>query len=244
MQVQSDSVPLLSSHVRPLYLDDPDKVEHQTTVTDTGTALIKKNQYHWIQLAETIFHPQGGGQLSDKGTINGIKVDFVHKEVIGNDKNCFEIKHCFSQPVPIDRGQVVALKIDQDFRRTNSRWHTAAHVVGHLVEKMYPQLEAVTGNCFPGEAFMKFTSRNNEYVNEQTIQGQFQTLFEKFLSENPPMQIVIDEGMRKLKIGNYTPVHCAGTHTHNVREIGRISLLSCKITRKERTISIKYKVEQ
>jgi alanyl-tRNA synthetase len=34
----------------------------------------------WVVLAETLLHPQDGGQLSDKGFIASVNVDRVHVE--------------------------------------------------------------------------------------------------------------------------------------------------------------------
>ena len=58
--------------VIPLYMKLGSDLEHEALVTKVGSSEINKMKYHWIQLNETIFHPKGGGQLADEGTINGI----------------------------------------------------------------------------------------------------------------------------------------------------------------------------
>jgi Ser-tRNA(Ala) deacylase AlaX len=83
--------------VKTLYQDYPDLEVHPAHVTLVGQSEYRGKNYHWIQLDETIFHPHGGGQLSDKGTIDGIPVPYVHKEKMSSDWNDFEVRHCFDE---------------------------------------------------------------------------------------------------------------------------------------------------
>src|SRR2546427_817610 len=114
--------------VRALYMEQPDLFAHQALITKMGFSEINKKNYQWVQLDETIFHPKGGGQPSDEGTINGIKVSYLYKEI--PDKahlECFEIFHCFDQEEELDfkEGDKVELVIDKAKRKLYSALHTA-----------------------------------------------------------------------------------------------------------------------
>lgn len=62
------------AQVRALYMENQSLFRHRAIVTKVGAGTLNKKAYKWVELNETIFHPKGGGQLSDEGTINGIKV--------------------------------------------------------------------------------------------------------------------------------------------------------------------------
>lgn len=42
--------------------------------------------------------------------------------------------------------------VNQERRLLNSRYHTAGHLLGNIVELEYPSLKAIKGHAFPGEA--------------------------------------------------------------------------------------------
>ena len=56
---------------------------------------------HWVRLTRTVFHPQGGGQRCDVGTINGAPVPRVAAD--GES-----IKHYLSPGAELRVGDIVA----------------------------------------------------------------------------------------------------------------------------------------
>ena len=226
-----------------LYLDS-DASEHDATVLEVGTTEMKGKMYHWVRLDETIFHPQGGGQLSDKGSINGRVVAYVHKVLFGEDKSCFSIWHCFNENPEFAIGQKVHLAIDGANRELNSRWHTAAHVVGIIIEQIFPHLKPFGGQCFPGDAYMKFRSETEEFIDPARLSAEFEPRYAALVASHPEMHIVTGEGgLRQLVIGGTAAVGCGGTHVHTIEEIGKIAVTPSKANKKEGTISVKYTVE-
>ena len=55
-----------------LYMHNPQQYHHTTTIT-----AITGGDKPVVRLAETIFHPQGGGQKADRGTIGDMIVTHV-----------------------------------------------------------------------------------------------------------------------------------------------------------------------
>lgn len=73
-----------------------------------------------IELNQTLFHPQGGGQPADRGWIGGIAVEGV---VARGDS----VLHIVAQPLP--HGEV-EIRVDEAAGRLHSRLHSAGHLIG------------------------------------------------------------------------------------------------------------------
>lgn len=50
--------------------------------TSKVLACQEKDGRYLVELDKTVFFPEGGGQLSDKGTLGGVKVEHVCEKVI------------------------------------------------------------------------------------------------------------------------------------------------------------------
>lgn len=77
-----------------------------------------------VELDSTLFHPQGGGQPSDSGTINGVPV--LRVENRGD-----LVIHLLAQPVATGP---VTLVVDDTLRHRHTRWHSAGHLIGYAGE--------------------------------------------------------------------------------------------------------------
>lgn len=73
----------------------------------------EKNIYE-IEINRTLFHPQGGGQPADKGTLNNISV--LH--VMQQQERIF---HFTETPLPL--GSQILMKLDKDLRYCHSAGH-------------------------------------------------------------------------------------------------------------------------
>lgn len=77
-----------------------------------------------VELDATLFHPQGGGQPSDVGTLGGVAVLRVQQQ--GDT-----VLHFTAAPLPLGP---VTLQIDEAQRRLHARWHSGGHLIGWLGE--------------------------------------------------------------------------------------------------------------
>ena len=235
------STPLKSAK-QALYMSRPHLFELTTTVIEKGQREIKKANYFWIKCAQTIFHPQGGGQPSDRGSINGINVDFVNKLVLDKMTNDFEVEHCFAQPVPFEVGQTVEMRVDAQARKLHARMHTAGHLLAHVVEKAFKELKALGGNHFPGDGYLKF--KGATLPDEATVLEKVNQALADPKIRELPAHIVEDGGVRKLKIGDFEPVGCGGTHLESLQELGDMKVGPVKVNKKEATVTVKYSVSE
>lgn len=235
----------LSIQVRTLYMETP-LTQHRAVVTKVGSSEINKKCTHWIELNETIFHPKGGGQPSDQGTIEGIKVEQVHKDLYDKDnRDKFAIYHCFAgeQAPPFKVGDEVELRIDPTVRQTHARLHTAGHIIADAVNSCYPELVAYQGNHYPDSSYVKFRMQNSlSQENKEEIKAAVEAKFNAWISHDHKVEAVLEiSGLRQVKVyQEWTP--CGGTHVQNLKELGGMAITEISINRKESTVTVKYVV--
>lgn len=234
-----------NKQVIPLYMNHGDLCEHQAIVTKVGLSEVNKKNYHWVQVNETIFHPKGGGQPSDEGTIDGLKLAYVHKEISDKSRlDQFEILHCFevNLEVKFKEGDRVVLKIDPLKRKMHSRLHTAGHLVAEAINKNFPELEGIQGNHYPDHSYVKFkmlepakSYDKGELIKKTSIELQ------DWVQEDWMVENKIQNGIRSIKITqDWAP--CGGTHVKNLKEIGQVEILDITINKKEQTVTVKYQL--
>ncbi|MGC8915826.1 MAG: alanyl-tRNA editing protein [Thermoanaerobaculum sp.] len=81
----------------------------------------------WVELADTIFYPEGGGQPADRGTIDGVPVTDVRKH---RDA----IRHYIQGPAP---SGTVFLKLDWRRRYDHMQQHTGQHLLSAVAEDRF-----------------------------------------------------------------------------------------------------------
>lgn len=238
----------LSKLVRPLYMECGDLFHHTATVTKVGQGEFKKRPIKWIQLSETIFHPQGGGQPSDQGTINGIKVVHVYKE--RSDRiDQFEISHYLdvdaAAELPFKEGDQVQLEVDAKWRSRCRVAHTGGHLLYHVVGKHFPELilEVPPGDHVPTASYVKFKNTNKGTYKAEEMQKIVEADYQTWIEKAMPVEVVkLEDGSRAIQIGNETPLGCGGTHAKNLSELGVVKIPAVRINAKENTITVKYEL--
>ena len=150
---------------------------------------------HVVVTKETIFHPQGGGQPSDEGSMTALCADnnddahstaFQVLAARMDAVNKGQVLHLVrfaeaSDYAAICPGDVVEQVVDQEKRLLYSRLHTAGHVLGsavrHLLEGEVPGFDELKASHFPDSAACEFRGsiegkwkepiqeRVNAYVN-------------------------------------------------------------------------------
>lgn len=232
--------------VNPLYMKQGKLTEYKSTVTKVGMSEVNKKKYQWIQLNETIFHPKGGGQPSDEGTINGINVIYVHKEIFDKSRlDQFEILHCFDedQPLNFKEGDEVELKVDPSKRKLHSRLHTAGHIVAEAVRKNFPELEGYQGNHYPKDSYVKFRMLEPTKIYEKE-EIKNKTLFEiqSWVEKDLPISDrVLETGIRSIKITQDWAA-CGGTHLTSLGDVGSVEISDVSINKKDGTVTVKYRL--
>jgi alanyl-tRNA synthetase len=144
-----------------LYWQDTYLMQHQSIIT----ALGQDEHGFYLRLNETIFHPQGGGQPSDEGTINGAKIIKL-KDL----RNINEINHYVEDIRQFKESDTAELMIDKDKRLTYAALHTAGHITGGVLRTAYNYEDQTAANHFPNQAKVEFISAGE--LEKETLEQQ------------------------------------------------------------------------
>lgn len=187
-----------------------------------------------VILDATIFYPQGGGQLSDKGYIkskNGsLEVTHVRMK---NDEVIHEGKLTGNFRV----GDKVEMQIDWELRYDHMRWHSAGHLVHEITKELVPSLVPVRGEHgkhayieYEGSLNPKLTDTIEKRVNmlvaaEKPLMTEMVTLeeLEKRAPWVPP-HLPSNKPLRILTVGDYPPIPDGGTQVKVSSEVGPIKI--------------------
>ncbi|KAH8883216.1 ThrRS/AlaRS common domain-containing protein [Thozetella sp. PMI_491] len=255
------------------------KLQTVVTAVRPFTALEEANRLlykegtdddHVVVTSETIFHPQGGGQPSDVGTIAladstgtpaftvaAARVDAV------NDGQVLHFGRFAAGSTPFEVGAKVEQAIDVEKRLLYSRLHTAGHVLGsavrHLVEKEVPGFDELKASHFPDRASCEFQgsidgkwkgpiqARVDEYVArampveiEWWDEDDFRS---RGLERLIPDRSLVPEG-EKFRVVNIVGAEvypCGGTHVDTTDLCGKTEVK--KISRSKGQSRVSYTVE-
>ena len=188
-----------------------------------------------VVLDETPFYAFSGGQLCDKGTINGVEVLDVSKMPNGQhlhvlENNTFKV------------GDVVEAKVDDKNRSLTRKNHSSAHL-------LQAALQLVLGNHVHqqgsqvGSEYCRFDFNNYQSLTDEEI-IKVEDIVNKYINEAHKVNTLVlpIEEAKKLgamalfgeKYGKYVRVvdmevskeFCAGTHVFNTNEIKQFALYS------------------
>ncbi|CAJ0747490.1 23548_t:CDS:2 [Entrophospora sp. SA101] len=168
----------------------------------------------YVIFDKTIFHPQGGGQPADQGylEVNGKQYN-INK--LAAPRNPHEesdiIKHYYQGEANFLKEQKVIQVIDMEKRLLYSRLHSAGHLLEDAIRQIFPSLKGIRGNHFPnGQAFVVFTGEIP--TNIQESKEKISNLVNELVKKNIAIKIENNSQIRAVKIGDFYPHSCGGTH--------------------------------
>jgi Ser-tRNA(Ala) deacylase AlaX len=201
-----------------LYLSDLTQADVQVLSCE-----LNQDGLFAVRLEQTPFHPQGGGQPSDLGTINGVEV--IH--VVQQDG---DIIHYCQREIPL--GQAFA-QVALKERLFYSRLHSAGHLIGHIMQGF--GWNPVKAQHWPEDAKVQFTqSENLRDIN----QIQLQEICQHYICNDlPRMTQQNEQGYREVGFGDLPKFPCGGTHVQSLSEIGNIEITGYKIKKGKLTVA-------
>jgi Ser-tRNA(Ala) deacylase AlaX len=216
------------------YYADTYLFETAATVVAAGT----DGDGSWAAVSPNIFHPKGGGQPSDEGTLNGAPVTPSRHEdglvvLSGPDL------------APLEPGTAVDCAIDAALRRRHAALHTAGHVLGHLGEA---RGWTSTGHShFPGQARLDFSPEGLEAglatpEQREQVRSELQDAFDAVLARGGAVSAATDEaGHRTVTIDGVNSEPCGGTHVARLEDLAGVRVLELKI--KRGALKVRYEAE-
>ncbi|BCQ29259.1 alanyl-tRNA editing protein (plasmid) [Caballeronia sp. NK8] len=211
---------------RKLYLAEP----HTYSGTAIITAIIP-GERPTLCLDQTWFHPQGGGQKADRGRIGASSVLHV-------SHNADSVDHLVDSVTGLKEGMTVALDIDRSWRMLNASYHTAGHLIACVVEALVPSLHAVSGHQWPGEGRVEFS------LGDQTADVPMDEVNSRIAQDiqcDLPVSLHGDPYRdRCIRIGDYPPIACGGTHVRSLGTLASVRVTAVK--KKSGQIRVSYEV--
>lgn len=200
-----------------------DALEMDTTVVSCTPQ--EEGRFHVI-LSSTLFHPQGGGQPSDTGTLGGVNV----VQVIQDGDEVIHITNAAVAPGPIH------ICVNATLRLLHTRYHSAGHIIGVAGEKY--GWRGNKGNHRPGEGRVVFDAVSlTTAFTAENLSADAAAIIARQL----PRILSDVAGKRMVTWGDLTPYACGGTHVNTTSEIGGILIV--KVKEKKGQLSVQYELK-
>ncbi|XP_057806035.1 uncharacterized protein LOC131020984 [Salvia miltiorrhiza] len=224
------------------YFDDMFKLQSTSTLL---SSFLSDDGRQTLVLESTIFHPQGGGQPSDKGSISTAQLTFIVEDVRSKDKIVYHYgRFLNSKDENFGKGAQVSLSVDEDRRSLNSRLHSAGHLLDLCVRIVgWEHLEPSKGYHFPDGPYVEYKGAvpQNELQSKQNeLQEEASSLITKggkvsvsilpydeasqLCGGSLPDYIPKDSTPRIVQLGQTLGCPCGGTHVGDISEISSLKV--------------------
>ncbi len=211
-----------------LWRDNPYLTEGEATVLHTQDDLVI--------LDRTVFYAESGGQVADKGFIEGVSVKDVQKQpgkvvfINRPDVNVpavhtnTTVVHQLDHPSPFEVSQKVKMEINWDYRYKLMRYHSAAHFAYYAIEQIYGrQQKLYIKGCYIYDQRARF-----DYANklDPELIGEVSTLVNDLIGQGGDILMESEPSTRDISYWRYGDIiiPCGGTHVKSAEEIGTVSL--------------------
>ena len=180
----------------------------------------------WIAVSPNIFHPRGGGQMEDSGTVDG------HEVAVGRRDDGLVVLTGAGERLV---GSVVGTAVDPDTRLLHAALHTAGHLLGFLGEERGWRHSG--HSHFPEQARLDF---DPESVADDLAAGpprelvinKMQERLDALVATKAPVTSSLDEaGIRTVLIAGVNAEPCGGTHVRDLGALRGGRILDAKVKR-------------
>lgn len=212
-----------------LYHRDRDKLSFETRIRSISVESGKV----FLTLHESWFYPEGGGQPSDKGTING-------REVLSVTRKDGEVFHELAEYAGLTINMPVSCEIDRDTREDHSTQHTAQHLLSAVLADGFgvntisfhlgtKHSTIDTDRLISEDELRIAEEKANRLIMENLKVYDFVTDLGGLRDLSLRKETSLSSGIRIVRIGDIDSSACGGTH---VDVLGRLLIL--RIAKAER----------
>ncbi len=211
-----------------LYYKDSHLIEFEARVIDKSERV---SGWTAITLDRTAFYPTGGGQPSDTGTLNGIRV----VECIDNEDE--GILHVIQGRAP-DVGSSVRGRVDWLRRLDHIQQHTGQHILSQALVTLFNaptrSFRVMEQSC---EIDVELSNPTNEVIeravelaNNVVWEDREITIHDVTSEEASSMPLrkepARNGNLRLIEIQGFDLTPCGGTHAYRTGEVGMIAVRS------------------
>ncbi|OQX82210.1 MAG: alanine--tRNA ligase [Candidatus Omnitrophica bacterium 4484_70.1] len=207
---------------------------------DQEVEVLKENEEGVIILEETVFYPESGGQLSDKGEIKTQEGLFQVEKVEKINETIFHKGRVKKGKVKKDKA---FLKINEERRKALERAHTATHLLQAALRKILGTHVTQQGSLVDTDRlrfdFTHFQAlKENELEKIERLVNEFILQVDKVETKIVPFEEAKKEKalaffeekyedlVRVVSISDYSKELCGGTHVKDTGKIGLFLILS------------------
>lgn len=210
---------------------DSERVEH-----------LKEDEEGEIVLDITPFYGEGGGQVGDKGIIEGEDALGVVKDTKRVLDNII-VHHVKMEKGSISVKEKVSAKVDEKMRKATQRNHTATHLLHRALREVLGPHVKQSGSLVSPEK-LRFDLTHFSALHPEEIK-RIEEIVNEWILENFPVvsefkdyDTAVKEGaiaifeekygetVRVLKIEDVSKELCGGTHVRRTGEIGAFRIIS------------------
>jgi len=212
-----------------LYWTDSHLTEFTATVVD---CLTQQGQPVLV-LDQTAFYPEGGGQPSDTGSINGIEVTYVEATADGR------ILHHLKTGSGLQVGEPITAIVDRARRREMMQQHTGQHIISQAFFQLFgaetkgfritadvTQID-LTLEAQPHEVAAAI-ARAEELANRVIFDNRNIRVHEVMPDEAAKLPLrkesFITDCIRVIEIDEFDWSPCGGTHAKQTGEVGLLAV--------------------
>ena len=203
------------------------KRPYDTEFDAVVVSCTKTKKGYAVVLDDTLFYPEGGGQLCDLGTLNGIEVCDVQRT--GET-----IVHTIASPV--EPGERVHGILDAQRRNDNTEAHTGEHIVSGIVHTMfgYDNVGFHMGDVITVDFDGDLTPRDVRMVEERAnaVIREDRSIIVTYPSPKALATMTyrskkeLSGVVRIVEVAGVDVCACCGTHTHSTGGVGLIKILT------------------
>ena len=207
--------------------------------TDATLLAIHENL---IAFDQSCFHPGGGGQPPDEGTVTFQNGEIVEITSIQTDSDDILWHVCATLLSSDYIGQPAHLSLNKNKRLALMRYHTVLHVLntialrdyngwitGVQINENYSRIDFKLENFTPALA-AELEAKVNAVLEENHSLKAYYIPEEEFKQRNDLLRTLeakppVKEGqVRVVAIEGFDAQACGGTHVHSTRDVGKFSI--------------------
>jgi alanyl-tRNA synthetase len=220
------------------YQEDPYAERAPGTVI---RAVREQGSSYYLVLSSTIFHPKGGGQPSDTGSLEGAGFKMKVKKALKAGDHVVLYGKCTGEP---SEGPCTQ-EICWDERYLFMRRHAAAHLFDGVLTSVWGRAFEPLDSWLGEDPYVGYegdlpsegvVAKAEEEANRAISEGRGVTVELVKADEISGLRsfwssvLQDQEIVRLVRIDGYDPIPCAGTHVRNLKEVGGLKVTSTEKT--------------